>query len=76
MVEICVKSTKRRFSNYKDVIRSNQWNCEREVRRSIQGFIKKMLEAGEKESRNESVIGLIKGLEEGLLGAIGTISSD
>ena len=46
------------------------------MRRSIQGFIKKMLEAGEKESRNESVIGLIKGLEEGLLGAIGTISSD
>lgn len=36
------------FKSYKDQIRTNQWNCEREVRKNMQGFIKKMLEAGEK----------------------------
>jgi hypothetical protein len=64
------------FKSYKDLIRSNQWNCEREVRKHIQNFIKKILEIGEKEVRNENVISLIKGLEEGLLGAIGTISKE
>jgi hypothetical protein len=51
------------FKSFKDEIRSSQWNCEREVRKHIQNFIKKILEVGEKEVRNESVIGLIKGLE-------------
>lgn len=31
------------FKSYKDLIRTNQWNCEREVRKNIQNFIKKIL---------------------------------
>jgi hypothetical protein len=57
-------------------MRSNQWNCEREVRKHIQNFIKKILEVGEKEVRNESVIGLIKGLEEGILAVLSTLSKE
>jgi chromosome segregation ATPase len=64
------------FKSYKDLIRTNQWNCEREVRKNIQNFIKKVLEVGEKEVRNENVISLIKGLEEGLLGVIANIAKD
>jgi hypothetical protein len=36
------------FKSYKDQIRTSQWNCEREVRKNMQSFIKKMLEVGEK----------------------------
>lgn len=64
------------FKSFKDEMRSNQWNCEREVRKHIQNFIKKILEVGEKEVRNESVIGLIKGLEEGILAVLSTLSKE
>lgn len=64
------------FKSYKDTIKSNQWNCEREVRKLIQAFIKKILESGEKQVRNESLISSIKGMEEGMLSAIAVVGKD
>lgn len=61
------------FKNYKDNIRTNQWNCEREVRKMIQNFIKKILENGDKQPRNETLISSIKGMEEGMLNAISVV---
>ena len=40
------------LKSYKDTVMSSQWNCEREVRKLIQTFIKKVLENGEKQGRH------------------------
>ena len=64
------------LKSYKDTVRSNQWNCEREVRKLIQSFIKRVLESGDKQVRNETLISSIKGMEEGMLTAIASVGKE
>ena len=64
------------LKSYKDTVMSSQWNCEREVRKLIQTFIKKVLQNGEKQGRHQHLINSIKGMEEGMLTAIASVGKE
>lgn len=46
------------------------------MRKLIQTFIKKLLESGDQQVRNENLITSIKGMEEGMLTAIASVGKE
>ena len=47
-----MRSRELQHKTYRDSIRSNQWNCERETRRLVQHFIKTFIEGGDGQARS------------------------
>lgn len=58
------------YKGWKEDISNREWTMQREVRRVVQGFIKAVLAVGDEGRDKGELMGLVKGLESGVLAVV------